>query len=92
MKSVGVRELRQHLSSYLDLVRDGERLLVTEHNVPVAELAPLRSQDRPVAALVEAGKLVPPIQAKPLDLEPVSLRGRARVGTEALEYVRGELG
>lgn len=93
MKPVGVRELRQHLSAYLDRVRDGERLLVTEHNVPVAQLVPLRSQNESVAAtLVAAGKLIPPIRPEPLDLEPVSLRGRARVGTEALQYVRGERG
>jgi prevent-host-death family protein len=38
---VGVRELRQNLSVYLDRVKDGERLVVTEHGQPVAELVPL---------------------------------------------------
>jgi len=38
---VGVRELRQNLSIYLDRVKDGERLVVTEHGHPVAELTPL---------------------------------------------------
>src|SRR5690242_9925635 len=38
---VGVRELRQNLSVYLDRVKDGERLVVTEHGRPVAELTPL---------------------------------------------------
>ena len=40
---VGVRELRQNLSVYLDRVKDGERLVVTEHGQPVAELTPLAS-------------------------------------------------
>lgn len=93
MNTVGVRELRQHLSAYLDRVRDGERLLVTERNVPVAELVPLRGHNESAAAaLVAAGKLIPPIRPEPLELEPVSLRGRARLATEALEYVRGERG
>ena len=38
---VGVRELRQNLSVYLDRVKDGETLVVTEHGHAVARLAPL---------------------------------------------------
>ena len=37
---VGVRELRQNLSVYLDRVKAGETLEVTEHGHPVARLAP----------------------------------------------------
>lgn len=37
---VGVRELRQNLSVYLDRVKAGESFEVTEHGVPVARLGP----------------------------------------------------
>lgn len=37
---VGVRELRQNLSVYLDRVKNGETLEVTEHGRPVAQLGP----------------------------------------------------
>jgi len=37
---VGVRELRQNLSVYLDRVKAGETLEVTEHGQPVARLTP----------------------------------------------------
>jgi len=37
---VGVRELRQNLSVYLDRVKGGETLEVTEHGHPVARLTP----------------------------------------------------
>lgn len=37
---VGVRELRQNLSVYLDRVKAGETLDVTEHGLPVAQLVP----------------------------------------------------
>jgi prevent-host-death family protein len=43
---VGVRELRQNLSVYLDRVKAGETLEVTEHGLPVAQLGP-----RPSTAL-----------------------------------------
>ena len=38
---VGVRELRQNLSIYLDRVKAGETLEVTEHGHTVAQLTPL---------------------------------------------------
>jgi prevent-host-death family protein len=37
---VGVRELRQNLSVYLDRVKQGETLEVTEHGQPIAQLGP----------------------------------------------------
>lgn len=38
--TVGVRELRQNLSKYLDRVKAGEDLVVTEHGREVARLIP----------------------------------------------------
>ena len=43
MASVGVRELRQNLSKYLDRVKAGEQLIVTEHGREVARLIPSSS-------------------------------------------------
>jgi prevent-host-death family protein len=40
MAAVGVRELRQNLSRYLDRVKAGESLVVTEHGREVARLVP----------------------------------------------------
>ncbi len=39
-KSVGVRELRQNLSKYLQLVKAGEDLLVSERGEAVSRLVP----------------------------------------------------
>lgn len=41
-KTVGVRELRQNLSRYLERVKDGETLAVTERGREVARLVPSR--------------------------------------------------
>ena len=46
---VGVRELRQNLSVYLDRVKAGETLEVTEHGDPVAQLGP--RQSKPLSVL-----------------------------------------
>ena len=51
MRTVGVRELRQNLSRYLQDVKAGEALLVTEHGREVARLIPSGVRDDPVARL-----------------------------------------
>ncbi len=46
-KTVGVRELRQNLSRYLERVKDGETLTVTERGHEVARLVPSHSTIAP---------------------------------------------
>jgi prevent-host-death family protein len=43
--SIGVAELKARLSAYLDKVKGGEEVLVTEHGRPVARLVPVYSND-----------------------------------------------
>jgi antitoxin (DNA-binding transcriptional repressor) of toxin-antitoxin stability system len=40
MKTVGIRELKDHLSEYLRRVRGGESVLVTDRGEVVAEFSP----------------------------------------------------
>ena len=40
MPSVGITELKAHLSDYLRRVQDGERFYVTSRGVEIAELGP----------------------------------------------------
>lgn len=59
MERIGVRELRQHASQYLDRVKLGETVEVTERGELVALLVP---PDPPRAArerLIAAGRVVP---------------------------------
>ena len=53
MKAVGVRKLKDRLSEYLRLVRDGEEILVTDRGNVVAELR----RPSPRAALPYPGLL-----------------------------------
>ena len=43
--TVGARELKARLGTYLRRVRDGRRIVVTERGTPVAELRSLREGD-----------------------------------------------
>lgn len=59
-EKVGVRELRQNLSKYLDRVKDGEALVVTERGRQVARLIPAGPAAEPYADLAERfGATVP---------------------------------
>lgn len=55
-----MRELRQNLSVYLDRVKDGETLEVTEHGHPVARLTPLVPQSQSILdRLIAEGRAWP---------------------------------
>jgi len=70
----GVRELRDRLSHYLNIVRDGHEVTVTDHGKAVARLVPLdrpRALDRLIAqglvtpaASPKHSRLAPPVAAK----------------------------
>lgn len=60
--TVGVRELRQNLSVYLDRVKGGESLQVTEFGRVVALLIPLPAEKlSPLERMVREGRAIPPI-------------------------------
>lgn len=56
---VGIRELRQNLSVYLERVKDGETLEVTEHGRPVATLGPLPEPVGTLERMRREGRLTP---------------------------------
>jgi prevent-host-death family protein len=61
--TVGVRELRQNLSIYLDRVKKGESLTVTEHGAAVALLRPLATAPNVLARLVAEGRATVPTRS-----------------------------
>jgi prevent-host-death family protein len=90
--SVGVAELRQNLSKYLRRVAEGERLVVTDRNKPVAELGPPPSTGSHVDRLIAEGKVRPPRRRRHGPFKPLRPMGKvdeSEAATRALEYVRG---
>jgi prevent-host-death family protein len=41
MKTAGIADLKAHLSEYLDRVKAGNEVLITERGTPIARLVPL---------------------------------------------------
>ncbi len=67
---VGVRELRQNLSVYLERVKAGETLEVTERGQPVAELRPCPPERRSILDQMIADGRATPATIRPRDIPP----------------------
>jgi prevent-host-death family protein len=76
---VGSRELKTRLGQYLNRVRSGETILVTDRNEPVAELRPLSgdadSLSAAVRKLAARGMVTPPTRRAASDFAPIRSRG-----------------
>ena len=73
--TVGVRELKDNLSRYLAMVRDGGEVVVTEHGRPVARVISIqgRSSAERLAELVAAGQMTPARTRRRAAPRPVKL-------------------
>lgn len=84
--TVGARELKTRLGTYLRRVRDGQRILVTDRGVPVAELRGLRAGEETLEGRLErleAEGLV----SRPTRRALASLRGVKSSGAAAARAV-----
>ena len=71
---VGIRELRAGLSRYVERVKRGEEIVVTERGRPVARLVPMNGE-RKIDRLIREGTLIP---AAPAEGSASSARRRRR--------------
>lgn len=84
---VGIRELRAKLSSYLDRVKAGEDVVVTERGRPVARISAPDGMDT-LARLIAEGRVTPAKRPKtPIDLDKLP-RPRGSVTEILLEQRR----
>lgn len=81
MRQVGIRELKNRLTHYLDSVKKGENVVVTDRGRPVAILHSLEKieadagLDERLAALAAQGLVRLPERKEPLPkIEPLRLR------------------
>ncbi len=71
---VGIRELRAHLSRYIEQVHDGEDIVVTDRGVPVARIVPMNGE-RKIDRLIAAGLVRPAPKPKGPPPRPVKTDG-----------------
>ncbi len=91
MTTIGVRELRQHASRYLALVKAGETVEVTERGKVIARIAP--ASDRPLSPyerLVAEGAVHMPTRDFHELPPPVALPPGAKPLSEILAEMRSD--
>ena len=71
---VGVRELRNHLSRYLDRVRDGDEVVVTDRGRAIARVVPVHG-GRVLDRLIAEGVVTPARRPKRQASEPTKTKG-----------------
>jgi len=66
MKTVNISDLKAQLSAHIQLVRDGEEVIVCDRNQPVARIVPCHLEDRTAQErrLVARGILRPPLKRR----------------------------
>lgn len=79
MKTVNIGDLKARLSAHIQMVKDGEEVLVCERNKPVARIIPCDLEDysEQEKRLIAKGVLTPPREKRPADLSWLRPVGRA---------------
>lgn len=75
MLSVGIRELKAKLSSYIDTVNKGEQVVITEHGREVAIIIPISKERKAIRTLVDAG-MAHWAGGKPKGMIGIKIKGR----------------
>ena len=87
--TVGVRDLRRKLSFYLERVKRGEALTVTEHGAAVALLGPLPVASDALARLVAEGRATRPVRSMRRMPRPLTVKLEKPL-TELLDDLRDD--
>ena len=92
MERVSISKLKDQLSAYLRKVREGQTVVVTDRNKPVAQLTPIAepdSESERIATLVARGIVRPP-RGPPISIEEIRRRRPVVPGAGLLEALLEE--
>jgi prevent-host-death family protein len=82
-RRIGIRELRQHASVYVDLAERGYTVDITNRGRLVAQLVPVREAGSPLERLIAAGILEPAEEPGGVaDIEPYPVTARPPAGEQ----------
>ena len=87
---IGIRELRQHASVYVDLVEKGYTVDITNRGRLVAQMIPVRQPDSPLERWIAAGvveRAEEPGSVLDVDPYPATAQGRP-TASEVLRHMR----
>ncbi|MBA4394204.1 MAG: type II toxin-antitoxin system prevent-host-death family antitoxin [Desulfobacca sp.] len=76
MISVGVKELKAKLSSYIAQASEGQEIVITDHGKDMALMIPLSRERRAVKSLIDDGR-AKWSGGKPKGIDGVRIKGKA---------------
>jgi prevent-host-death family protein len=83
--TVGIRELKARLSTYLDSVKDGNEIVVTERGQAVARIVPVSGgSEQALARLMAEGRVLPP------EADGLAIPKRVRLRSGSVEELIAE--
>jgi antitoxin (DNA-binding transcriptional repressor) of toxin-antitoxin stability system len=85
MRTVNIADLKARLSAHIQMVKDGEEVLVCDRKKPVARIVPCELDDQTARArrLIVRGLLVPPKKKRRSPLPPPA----GNVSDEVMERI-----
>jgi prevent-host-death family protein len=86
MQTIGVRELRQHASRYLQQVAAGESIEITDRGHPVARLVPITGD--PWEDLIGSGEVVK--AARPMSVHAIKPAAYSHSASQTLRRLRSD--
>ncbi len=76
MISVGIKELKAKLSSYVDKVRNGEEVVITDRGKEVALVIPISKERHTIKSLINSGK-AKWSGGKPTGMKGIKIKGKS---------------
>jgi prevent-host-death family protein len=75
LNKVGIKELKAKLSSYVERVRNGEQIVITDHGEEAGIIVPISKERHAVMSLVKSGK-AQWSGNKPKGIRGISIKGK----------------
>ena len=76
MNRVGIKDLKANFSSYVDKVRNGERVVITDHGHEAGIIIPISEERKRIIALMKVGK-AQWSGNKPTGIKGIKVKGKA---------------
>jgi prevent-host-death family protein len=88
--TVGVRDLKTHLSSYLEKVQKGHTIVITSHGKTIAHLTPSKEELADRVKALQAAGLIAWNGKKMRDIKPVAINTGKKQASDIVIEMRNE--
>lgn len=88
--TIGIRDLKAHLSSYLEKVQNGHTIIITSHGKPIAQLTPTKEELMERVKALQAAGLITWSGKKVAPAKPVVINKSEKLVSDIVVEMRNE--